>query len=132
MREFWDSLGQFWLAVAGAIAAQWLLTEETMTKKQTAAAVVCGVLCAWFGTWPLVERYALSAANVPLVAGLLALTGRQIMAVVLKRAPETINAAIGWCIAWVMSKFKMVSEAEKIVERERARQSNEDRNNDAQ
>lgn len=94
MREFWDSLGQFWLAVAGAIAAQWLLTEETMTRKQTAAAVVCGVLCAWFGTWPLVEHYTLSASNVPLVAGLLALTGRQIMAVALKRIPDLATALV--------------------------------------
>lgn len=129
-QEHWERFGQFWLSVSGAIAAQWLLTEETMTRKQAAAAVVCGVMCAWFGTWPIAEMYALSSSYVPLVAGLLALTGRQIMAVVLKRAPDTVNAAIGWCITWLMKKLNMISEAEKIVERDRARQAREDSDND--
>lgn len=93
-QEHWERFGQFWLSVSGAIAAQWLLTEETMTRKQAAAAVVCGVMCAWFGTWPIAEMYALSSSYVPLVAGLLALTGRQIMAVALKRIPDLFSAAI--------------------------------------
>lgn len=91
MKALWDEFGQFWLAVVGAIAAQYLLTDEAMTRKQTAAAVVCGVFSAWFGTWPIVEHYALSDQNIPLVAGLLALTGRQLMAIAIKRIPELFN-----------------------------------------
>lgn len=94
MIDLWDRLGQFWLAVFGFIAAQWLLTEEVMTKKQTAAAILCGVLAAWFWTWPIAESFAISEKNTPIVAGLLALTGRQTMAIAIKRVPEIVSGVM--------------------------------------
>lgn len=91
----WQALIEFWLAIVAAISAQWLLEERAMTRKQAAAAVVCGVFCAYFGTWPIVDRYSLSPSYVPMVAGLLALTGRQIVAIAIKRIPEMLSAFIG-------------------------------------
>lgn len=118
------------MAVLGAIAAQWLLTEEAMTRKQTAAAVLCGVLCAWFGTWPIVELYALSASNVPLVAGLLALTGRQTMAVIIKRVPD-IAAAV---LTFLADRFVSIAEmtisswAESHTKKRKKEAGDEDQN----
>lgn len=110
MRQIWEELGQFWLMVFGAITVRYLMTEETTPPaswKQKAAAVLSGVLCAWFGTWPIVDQFLLSQGYVPIVAGLLALTGREIVAVILKRGPEIISGLLDAVVSKATATFNL-------------------------
>lgn len=118
IRQMWEDLGQFWLAVVLALSIRILSDMATVSPDaprpstaQRTLAVASGLMCAWFGTWPIAEHYALSEGYVPIVAGLLALTGREIIGIIIKRGPEVISGVLDAVVSKGLAMFNLAADS---------------------